>query len=124
MNGWDKFRDLESETLEIVLRDAHNTKTKRTIVACGGGIVETERSRKLLQRERHSTIYIRRHPDDVDSELNGHDEGGTALRPSYSGGESVRIVLEKMILSQYIHFKHNNNRYVKFRNVVILTTLL
>ena len=91
-NGWDKFRDLESETLEIVLRDAHNTKTKRTIVACGGGIVETERSRKLLERERHSTIYIRRHPDDVDSELNGHDEGGTALRPSYSGGESVRVV--------------------------------
>ena len=24
-NGWDKFRDLESETLEIVLRDAHKT---------------------------------------------------------------------------------------------------
>ena len=113
--------DLESETLRL-LRDAHSTKTIRTIVACGGGIVETERSRKLLERERHSTIYIRRHPDDVDSELNGHDEGGTALRPSYSGGESVRGVFELLYHKKFTPI--SKHRYVKCRNVVILTTLL
>eukprot|EP00939_MAST-03C_sp_MAST-3C-sp1_P004780 g4780.t1 len=99
--GWGAFRKLECDTLRRVLRSAEADRKRRTLVACGGGVVETEETRELLRLYRGQTIYVRRHPDDVERELESGGEpkqkkqktkGGTALRPTYAHGEAVRDV--------------------------------
>lgn len=67
--GWDEFRKLEVEQLRTVL-DANPTGT---VVACGGGIVETEEGRELIagwcgadgSAKHGEVVHIRRRIEDV-----------------------------------------------------------
>lgn len=67
--GWDEFRKLEVEQLKAVL-DANPTGA---IVACGGGIVETEEGRELISKwcgadgsaKSGEVVHIRRKIEDV-----------------------------------------------------------
>ncbi|KAJ7729534.1 type I 3-dehydroquinase-domain-containing protein [Mycena maculata] len=43
--GWDSFRQIESDILHVLLRTHLTSK----VIACGGGVVELERNRSLLQ---------------------------------------------------------------------------
>ncbi len=59
-DGEDAFRRIETETLRRVLRNpARKNTEKGLVVATGGGIVEREENRELLQ-ENGKVIYLRR----------------------------------------------------------------
>ena len=59
-DGIDAFRDIETDTLQNVVRDASRTNTQAgLIIATGGGIVEREENASLL-RENGCVIYLRR----------------------------------------------------------------
>jgi pentafunctional AROM polypeptide len=67
--GWDEFRKIEVEQLQQVL-EANPT---RAIVACGGGIVETEEGREVVSKwfgadgshKLGEVVHIRRRIEDV-----------------------------------------------------------
>ncbi|KAJ6497771.1 shikimate kinase/Threonine synthase-like 1, partial [Mycena sanguinolenta] len=61
--GWDAFRKLESEILHDLLR----TNLTCKVIACGGGVVELERNRALLNsfRSYGLVIHVLREKDDV-----------------------------------------------------------
>ncbi|KAJ2161204.1 3-dehydroquinate dehydratase (3-dehydroquinase) [Coemansia sp. RSA 552] len=46
-SGWPAFREHESDVLAKALQRAHHTGA---VIACGGGVVESEANRKILQR--------------------------------------------------------------------------
>ncbi|KAJ6602150.1 type I 3-dehydroquinase-domain-containing protein [Mycena sp. CBHHK59/15] len=61
--GWDAFRSIESEILHDLLR----THLTGKVIACGGGVVELERNRSLLQafRSHGLVIHVLREKDAV-----------------------------------------------------------
>lgn len=52
--GWDAFRAAETAILRRIFQD----HPKDAVVACGGGCVEREENRKLLQEFRNSGAVI------------------------------------------------------------------
>ncbi|KAF8170344.1 type I 3-dehydroquinase-domain-containing protein [Mycena galopus ATCC 62051] len=61
--GWDAFRQIESD----IFHDLLQTNPTCKVIACGGGIVELERNRSLLQsfRQHVLVIHVLREKDDV-----------------------------------------------------------
>ncbi|KAJ7928505.1 type I 3-dehydroquinase-domain-containing protein [Mycena leptocephala] len=61
--GWDAFRQIESDILHDMLR----TNLTGKVIACGGGVVELERNRSLLQafRSHGLVIHVLREKDAV-----------------------------------------------------------
>ncbi|KAF7362151.1 Pentafunctional arom polypeptide [Mycena venus] len=61
--GWDAFRQIESDILHDLLR----TNLTGKVIACGGGVVELERNRSLLQafRSHGLVIHVLREKDAV-----------------------------------------------------------
>ncbi|KAJ6495677.1 shikimate kinase-domain-containing protein, partial [Mycena vitilis] len=61
--GWDAFRQIESDILHDLLR----TNLTGKVIACGGGVVELERNRALLQafRVHGLVIHVLREKDAV-----------------------------------------------------------
>lgn len=64
-NGWEQFRSDESQLLQKLI----TTKNNRTIVSCGGGIVESDLARMLLKNYSY-VVYIERDLDSIISNLN------------------------------------------------------
>ena len=62
-NGWDAFRQAESEILADVL--SNNTTEK--VIACGGGVIELERNRELIRRfkEYGLVVHVVREKEDI-----------------------------------------------------------
>ncbi|CAK9029298.1 Pentafunctional AROM polypeptide [Includes: 3-dehydroquinate synthase (DHQS) [Durusdinium trenchii] len=102
-HGWPGFRAQELAALQEVLRD----NPTRTVVSCGGGIVETEPARELLAAYAQDTgpvVFVDRHIDDIAKDLaaktqakaNELDAAETeARRPQY--GESVEDVYARRL---------------------------
>ena len=67
-DGWSAFRALELQMLEEVLRN----EDSGSIIATGGGIVETPAARRLLQdfHQHGLVVYLHRDPDDIERFLN------------------------------------------------------
>ncbi|KAJ7874810.1 type I 3-dehydroquinase-domain-containing protein [Mycena olivaceomarginata] len=61
--GWDAFRQIESD----ILHDLLQTNLTCKVIACGGGVVELERNRSLLQsfRSHGLVIHVLREKDAV-----------------------------------------------------------
>ncbi|KAE9408665.1 shikimate-5-dehydrogenase [Gymnopus androsaceus JB14] len=61
--GWEEFRKVESKHLETILPNNLTGK----VIACGGGVVELERNRAILQRFRDHgpVIHVLREKDAV-----------------------------------------------------------
>ncbi|KAJ7647600.1 type I 3-dehydroquinase-domain-containing protein [Roridomyces roridus] len=61
--GWDAFRQIESDILHALLQ----THLTGKVIACGGGVVELERNRSLLQsfRSHGLVIHVLREKDAV-----------------------------------------------------------
>ncbi|MBQ6370288.1 MAG: shikimate kinase, partial [Firmicutes bacterium] len=55
-DGVDRFREIESQVLETLVR---GIQTGGLVLACGGGIVEREHNRELLQ-ENGQVVWLRR----------------------------------------------------------------
>ena len=92
LEGWAAFRTRETEVLRSVL-EAH---PHRTVIACGGGIVETPAARDVLSRHP-LVVHVERSIDDIAGDLASAaaSEGssvalGTKHRPAYAGGESLQ----------------------------------
>jgi len=62
--GWPAFRAGELATLQRVLRESPT----RTVVACGGGIVETPEAHAIL-KDHHPVVHIRKPLKDVERAL-------------------------------------------------------
>ncbi|ODV91843.1 hypothetical protein CANCADRAFT_76748 [Tortispora caseinolytica NRRL Y-17796] len=88
VSGWAEFRHMEAD----LLRDLYNSRyEKPVIVSCGGGIVESEESRKLFQQiiaDYGIVIHVHRNIHTVHEYLM-EDE----TRPAY--GESILDVWER-----------------------------
>lgn len=83
-NGWDGFRDKETETLERVAgQDVR-------VVGCGGGVVLREANRDILKSG--VTIYLKAEPEVLAERL--MKDPNEAQRPSLTGKSIVEEVRE------------------------------
>ncbi|KAF8323310.1 hypothetical protein DL93DRAFT_2162480 [Clavulina sp. PMI_390] len=79
MHGWDDFRAKEAQIIAWLL--SHHPTNK--VIACGGGVVEREDSRRLLRefgRTKGPVIHVMREKDKVLSFL----ESNANVYPSYN----------------------------------------
>jgi len=83
-NGWDAFRDRETETLE---REAG---AGVRVVGCGGGIVLREENRAVLKTG--ITLYLNTDPEELARRL--MSDPNEAQRPSLTGKSIVEEVRE------------------------------
>ena len=77
--GESTFRDLEEKALRTVLE-----RGGPMVLACGGGVVERDRSRELLAR-RTTCVWLRASP----AELARRMRGDPTRRPSLTGANPV-----------------------------------
>eukprot|EP00434_Breviolum_minutum_P025283 symbB.v1.2.022337.t1/scaffold1934.1/size95668/3 len=63
--GWEAFRKLEADCFQSTA-----AAKKAKVIACGGGIIETDRAMDIM-RSHHPVILIDRHMDDVITTLEG-----------------------------------------------------
>ena len=63
-DGVDRFREIESQVLETLVR---GIQTGGLVLACGGGIVEREHNRELLQ-ENGQVVWLRRELSELPTE--------------------------------------------------------
>jgi len=85
-NGWDAFRDKETEILERV------AAVSVRVVGCGGGIVLRERNREVLRTG--VTLYLKTAPEELARRL--MNDPNEAQRPSLTDKgieEEVREIL-------------------------------
>lgn len=87
-NGWDAFRDRETETLKRVAGGGIR------VVGCGGGIVLREKNRDILKTG--ITLYLKTDPEELARRL--MSDPNEAQRPSLTGKSIVDEVRE--ILSE------------------------
>lgn len=85
---WEGFRSEELAALEASLAAC----PERTIISCGGGIIETEAARAALVAWGGPVIHLERNIEDVVEYLDSLDTAGAAgeARPQYAGGATVR----------------------------------
>jgi len=83
-NGWDGFRDKETETLERVAGEGVR------VVGCGGGIVLREANRDILKSGL--TIYLNTAPEVLAERL--MKDPNEAQRPSLTGKSIVDEIRE------------------------------
>lgn len=90
-HGWEGFRRLELEALELALGAGGG---RPGIVACGGGVVETDAA--LARLEQHwPVVMIDRHIDDIADYL---EKRAGAAAPQRAGlGEPVRVTYERRL---------------------------
>ncbi len=86
-NGWDGFRDKETETLERVAGEGIR------VVGCGGGIVLRERNRAILKTG--VTLYLKTDPEVLADRL--IQDPHEAQRPSLTGKSIVDEVREILV---------------------------
>lgn len=65
--GLQAFRDVETQTLQEIVRDADRGSSVGYVIATGGGIVERDINRELL-RENGKIIYLERALEDLPQE--------------------------------------------------------
>lgn len=78
-NGWEGFRDMETETLERVVGESVR------VVGCGGGIVLRERNREILKAG--IVLYLKTAPEVLAERL--MIDPNEAQRPSLTGKSIV-----------------------------------
>lgn len=83
-NGWDAFRDRETETLELVAGEGVR------VVGCGGGIVLREANRETLKSG--IVLYLKTDPEELARRL--MNDPNEAQRPSLTGKSIVEEVRE------------------------------
>lgn len=83
-NGWDGFRDKETETLQQV------ASTGVRVVGCGGGIILREANRAILKSG--VTLYLKSEPEVLAARL--MSDPNEAQRPSLTGKPIVDEVRE------------------------------
>ncbi|QJB54888.1 shikimate kinase AroL [Pseudodesulfovibrio sp. zrk46] len=83
-NGWDGFRDKETETLGRVVSEGVR------VVGCGGGIVLREANREMLKEG--VTLYLKTDPEVLAERL--MRDPNEAQRPSLTGKSIVDEVRE------------------------------
>ncbi|ODN84725.1 pentafunctional AROM polypeptide, variant [Cryptococcus amylolentus CBS 6039] len=89
-NGWDAFRKLETEILGKFIQE----KKGNHVIALGGGIVETEVARQILQAhvaKGGHVVHVTRALEDIQSYLDSI--GNTASRPDW--GEDFADVFKR-----------------------------
>ncbi|CAE8709574.1 unnamed protein product, partial [Polarella glacialis] len=84
-SGWDYFRTVEADCYVEAVTQA---KAGGTVIACGGGIIETDRGMELL-RAQWPVVMIDRHVDDIVGQLEKTAPGA----PAGSGGQNHRASL-------------------------------
>lgn len=65
-HSWEEFRLLE---VDLLCRTLENNRNK-TVISCGGGIVETERGRNCLKSAKGEVIHISRSIESIEEYLN------------------------------------------------------
>ncbi|KAI8914378.1 EPSP synthase-domain-containing protein [Gorgonomyces haynaldii] len=83
-HSWDEFRQQEGEFLKQTIAKCPES----TVIACGGGIVELEASRKILKQYAGPVIHVTRDIEAIERYLNIDK-----TRPMY--GEDMRQVWER-----------------------------
>jgi shikimate kinase len=83
-NGWDAFRDRETEVLERV------ADKRNRVVGCGGGIILREKNRDVLKTG--ITLYLKVSPEELALRL--MNDPNEAQRPSLTGQSIVDEVRE------------------------------
>ncbi len=112
--GWEAFRALEVQALQAALAQCvpacggskPRGPAEGVLIACGGGVVESEAARSLLQsisldvagsQAGVPVIWLRRKPEHLAAELGvefaSNDSGASEDRPSY--GESFGAVFAR-----------------------------
>lgn len=86
--GWDGFRTKEAELLKYVLQE----NPSHTVIACGGGIVETNTVRAILKSYTGPVVYIDRQIYDIEQDL--QKVTVSSARPNYEN-ESLRTVHQR-----------------------------
>jgi shikimate kinase len=87
-DGWDSFRRAESDLLGLI------GSKSGLVVATGGGIILSERSRGVL-REKFFTVWLKATPETIYARLSS-DPGSAQTRPPLSNlpmREEIRKVL-------------------------------
>ncbi|MEJ5365305.1 MAG: shikimate kinase [Desulfosoma sp.] len=84
--GWESFRDREARLLADLSRD------DKIVVATGGGVVEREENRRVLQQS-FFTAWVRCAPEILCRRL-ASDEKTAPSRPSLTGGDVVAEAAE------------------------------
>ena len=97
-HGWTAFRSKEEALLKKTVR-ANMTKT---VISCGGGVVESEGAVAFLTSLKNTlpVVHIRRDIDAIVAYLEHTHQSqaqgeGAAHRPSYAGGASVKEVWKR-----------------------------
>ncbi|WWC61194.1 pentafunctional AROM polypeptide [Kwoniella dejecticola CBS 10117] len=89
-NSWDEFRRVETEILGKFVQERRGNH----VIALGGGVVETEVARQLLQSHVAKggvVVHVTRALEDIDNFLSSI--GSTAARPNW--GESFADVFKR-----------------------------
>jgi len=80
--GWERFRQMETEILTEIV------KTKNAVLDLGGGIVEKQENRKLIQ-ENCRVVWLKAKPEILIDRIKG-----STYRPSLTGKSIVDEVPE------------------------------
>ena len=89
-NDWAEFRRVETE----ILREFVQEKTGNHVIALGGGVVESEESRRLLKehvKAGGNVVFVTRALEDIEGYLDSI--GSTAVRPKW--GEDFADVFKR-----------------------------
>jgi pentafunctional AROM polypeptide len=82
--GWPAFRAAESAVLKKAL-DLANSSNIPIVISCGGGIIEADANREILQTCGLPVVWVKRPIDHIESYLNSESS-----RPAY--GETISEV--------------------------------
>lgn len=92
-NGWDGFRDLESE----VLRDL--SRKESAVISCGGGIIVREENISVLRKGY--TVYLKADVQILAERLSSNPAHGQ--RPSLTGKPLVEEIQEVLDAREHLY---------------------
>ncbi len=101
--GWDEFRRMEREALADIA-----SNSKKTVVACGGGVVLHE---DLMEQIMNSAIVIwLTAPVEIMHKRISSDSKSATRRPALSGQDTEREIIEiyeqrKPLYERFSHFE-------------------
>ena len=88
-NKWEDFRLLEKQVFQEI------TATKKLIIDCGGGVVETEENRKFLMKKNNIVFWIDTDTDIIIKRISNSRVSRPRLIPEKTIGEETKFILEK-----------------------------
>ena len=132
-SGWTAFRAKE----EALLKKTVNSNLTKTVISCGGGVVESDGATEFLKsvKKTLAVVHVRRDIDDIVAYLEGTEKStaqgeGQAHRPNYAGGASIKSVWDRrkplfdIVSSHEVYFGQLDGEYSREADIARFFYLL